>query len=120
MNCAETVVETDWAREAQAISRNIGPDLQTLLSDEEVATILALTLDWVRSHADEIPGFKRLGAYYRFRRAPFEQWLGSLDVLFQAEEVAVLLKVPKSWVEKHRPFPGTSVRTSKLFFPMKL
>jgi hypothetical protein len=37
-----------------------------------------------------------------------------------AEEVAVLLKVPKSWVEKHRPFPGTSVRTSKLFFPMKL
>jgi hypothetical protein len=98
MNCAETVVETDWTIEAPAISRNTVPVFQPLLSDEEVATILVMTVDWLRSHADEIPGFKRLGAYYRFHRVPFEQWLGSLDVLLQAEEVAVLLKVPKSWV----------------------
>jgi hypothetical protein len=98
MNCAETVIETDWASEAQAIARNTVPDYQPLLSDEEVATIVALTLDWVRSHADEIPGYKRLGAYYRFRHDPIAQWLGGLEVLLQAEEVAVLLKVPKSWV----------------------
>jgi len=98
MNCAETVVETDWAIEAPAISRNPVPVFQPLLSDEEVATILAVTNDWARSHADEIPGFIRLGAYYRFHRAPFEQWLGSLDVLLLAEEVAPLLKVPKTWI----------------------
>jgi hypothetical protein len=28
----------------------------------------------------------------------FEQWLGGLEVLLLAEEVALLLKVPKSWV----------------------
>lgn len=98
MNCAETVVETNWAFEAQPNSRNTVPVVQPLLSDEEIANILALTLDWVRSHADGIPGFKRLGAYYRFHHDPIVHWLGGLEVLLQAEAVAVLLKVPKSWV----------------------
>ncbi len=60
MNWAGSVVETDWAFEAQASSRNTVLVFQPLLSDEEVASILVLTLDWLRSHADEIPGFKRL------------------------------------------------------------
>ena len=81
MNCAEFLVETTWALEAQALSRNPVPVFRPLLSDEEVANILALTLDWVRSHADEIPGFKRLGAYYRFHQNLIAQWLGGLEDL---------------------------------------
>ena len=68
------------------------------LSDKELAAILVLTTDWVRSHAPEIPGFRRLGSYYRFCRQAVEQWLGSLDHLFVAEQVATLMKVPESWV----------------------
>jgi predicted DNA-binding transcriptional regulator AlpA len=56
------------------------------------------TLPWVRAHSSEIPGFERLGIYFRFRRNAIEQWLGSLDCLLQTEDVAKLLKVPKSWV----------------------
>ena len=113
MNCAETVVETDWAFEAQANSRNTVPVFQPLLSDEEVATILVMTVDWLRSHADEIPGFKRLGAYYRFHHDPIAQWLGGLEVLLQAEEVAVLLKVPKSWVYANADQIPGSVRLGR-------
>ncbi|MGA2535417.1 MAG: hypothetical protein ABSF53_05340 [Terracidiphilus sp.] len=68
------------------------------LSDRDLANILLLTVDWVRSHAHEIPGFSRLGSYYRFCRLAVEQWLGSLDCLFLAEQVAALAKVPESWV----------------------
>jgi hypothetical protein len=57
-----------------------------------------MTTDWVRSHAGEIPGFERLGSYFRFRSAAIEQWLGSLDRLLESHDVAALLKVPKSWV----------------------
>jgi predicted DNA-binding transcriptional regulator AlpA len=52
----------------------------------------------VRAHADEIPGLERLGMYYRFHRRAIEQWLGSLERLLVAGDVAVLLKVPTSWV----------------------
>ena len=70
----------------------------SLLSDQEVADILIMTVEWVRSHASEIPGLERLGMYYRFHRKPIEQWLGSLDRLLDADQVAALLKVPPSWV----------------------
>ncbi len=68
------------------------------LSDKELAGMLVLTTAWVRSHAREIPGFRRLGSYYRFCSQTVEQWLGSLDQLFLSEKVAALMKVPESWV----------------------
>ncbi|PSH03125.1 MAG: hypothetical protein CXZ00_13960 [Acidobacteria bacterium] len=70
----------------------------SFLSDKEVADLLVVTLEWVRAHATEIPGIERLGSYYRFRSTMIEQWLGSLDRLLEAEQVAALLKVPTSWV----------------------
>ncbi len=69
-----------------------------ILSDEEVADILVTTVEWVRAHFSEIPGHERLGMYYRVHRKPLEQWLGSLDRLLEADQVAALLKVPASWV----------------------
>jgi len=69
-----------------------------LLSDKDVADILVLTTDWVRSHSSEIPGFKRLGSYFRFCSQAVEQWLGGLDRLFIADQVAALAHVPESWV----------------------
>ena len=69
-----------------------------LLSDIELADILVMTRHWVRAHSQEIPGFERLGSYFRFRSAAIEQWLGSLDRLFEADQVSALLKVPTSWV----------------------
>ncbi|MGA3161957.1 MAG: hypothetical protein ABSC77_12135 [Terracidiphilus sp.] len=69
-----------------------------LLSDDDLAGILITTTDWVRSHAREIPGFKPLGCYFRFCSQDVEQWLGSLDPLLVAENVAELLHVPESWV----------------------
>lgn len=69
-----------------------------MLTDDDLAGILAMTTQWVRSHAREIPGFKRLGSYFRFCRRAVEQWLGSLDRLFVAERVAELMTVPESWV----------------------
>lgn len=68
------------------------------LSDKELAEVLVITSTWVRSHASEIPGFERLGSYYRFRSAAIEHWLGSLDRLLEAAQVSALLKVPASWV----------------------
>jgi hypothetical protein len=32
-----------------------------LLSDDDLAAILGMTINWIRSHARDIPGFKRLG-----------------------------------------------------------
>ena len=69
-----------------------------LLSDQEVADILIMTVEWVRAHSHEVPGLERLGMYYRFHRKPIEQWLGSLDRLLEADQVGALLKVPTSWV----------------------
>ena len=69
-----------------------------LLSDKDLADILAMTTAWVRSHAREIPGFKRLGSYFRFCRFDLEHWLGGLDRLFEAGRVSDLLGVPESWV----------------------
>jgi predicted DNA-binding transcriptional regulator AlpA len=83
------------------------PAFLPLLPDRDIAAILGMTTDWVRSHADEIPGFQRLGSYFRFCSASVEQWLGSLDPLFQVERVAELLKVPESWVYANADeFPG--------------
>jgi len=73
----------------------------SLISDGELAEILVMTVEWVRSHAGEIPGLERLGMYYRFHRTPIEQWLGSLDRLLEADQVAALLKVPSSWAYAH-------------------
>lgn len=74
------------------------PAFTPLLSDKDVANILVMTIAWVRSHTDEIPGFKRLGSYFRFSSQEVEHWLGSLDPLLEAETVATLLRVPESWV----------------------
>jgi predicted DNA-binding transcriptional regulator AlpA len=74
------------------------PAFMPLLSDKDVADILVMTVAWVRSHAEEIPGFKRLGSYFRFCSQEVEHWLGSHDQLFEAETVAKLLRVPQSWV----------------------
>jgi predicted DNA-binding transcriptional regulator AlpA len=77
------------------------------MTDSEVAAILTVTVDWVRCHAAEIPGLQRLGMYYRFHRVPLEEWLGGLDPLMSAEEVAALLKVPPSWVYANaKEIPG--------------
>lgn len=70
----------------------------SLLSDKDLADILVVTTDWVRSHSSEIPGFKRLGSYFRFCCQAVEQWLGGLDRLFIADQVAALAHVPESWV----------------------
>lgn len=69
-----------------------------LLSDDELAAILVMTIEWIRAHSSELPGLERLGMYYRFHRKPVEKWLGSLDRLLTVEQVADLLKVPASWV----------------------
>ncbi len=69
----------------------------SLLTDIDVAEHLVVTVEWVRSHADEIPGLRRLGMYYRFQCTPFELWAGR-EPLLLPEEVAGMLKVPKSWV----------------------
>ena len=66
-----------------------------LLIDDEAAELLAVGTDWVRSHAEEIPGFRPLGMYYRFHRARFQQWLGGAERLLLPDEVAKLLKVPE-------------------------
>jgi hypothetical protein len=68
------------------------------LTDDDLAGILRMTTDWVRFHAPDIPGFKRLGSYFRFSRLVVEQWLGGLEPLLEAEQVAELMLVPKSWV----------------------
>jgi hypothetical protein len=54
------------------------PRISVLLSDKDVAKILGMTVEWVRSHSEEIPGAKRLGMYYRFRSETIEKWLGGL------------------------------------------
>ena len=72
--------------------------VEPLLTDEEIASILRVATEWVRSHATEIPGFQRLGMYYRFHPRLVRDWLGSVDPLMKAEAVASMLKVPPSWV----------------------
>jgi hypothetical protein len=84
-------------QQAQPVETDV-PAFTPLLSDEEVGQILVMTVEWVRSHSTEIPGLERLGMYYRFHRKPIELWLGSLDHLLEADQVAGLLKVPTSWV----------------------
>jgi len=52
----------------------------------------------VRSHAGEIPGFKRFGSYFRFCREVVDKWLGGLEPLYDAAHASLLMGVPKSWV----------------------
>jgi len=73
----------------------------SFLSDREVAYILTMTTNWVRSHADEIPGVERLGSYYRFRSSALVHWLGSCEQVLQPEEAADMLCVPTSWIYAH-------------------
>lgn len=80
------------------LAESAATTFQPFFSDKELADVLVMTVSWVRSHASEIPGFARLGSYYRFRSSAIEQWLGSLDRLLEAEQVSALLKVPTSWV----------------------
>jgi len=78
-----------------------------LLSDEELAAILTVTVDWVRSHSNEIPGLQRFGSYYRFFVASLIEWLGSLEPLLNAEQVSPRLKVPVSWIYANaKEIPG--------------
>lgn len=85
--------------ESHPQSCNLSPTYASfLLSDEEVAAILTVTAEWVRSHANDIPGLQRLGMYYRFQAAPLTEWLGTLDPLLNSEQIAPRLKVPTSWV----------------------
>lgn len=87
---------------------SLTPAFQGLLTDEEVAAILVVAIDWVRAHAEEIPGLQRLGMYYRFHRPLVEEWLGSLETLLEADAVAAMLKVPCSWVYGHaQQIPGS-------------
>ncbi len=71
---------------------------EPLLTDREMASILGVATEWVRSHAMDIPGFERLGMYYRFHPTLVGDWLGSLDPLMKADAVASMLRVPASWV----------------------
>ena len=70
---------------------------EPLMTDLDIADALAVGKEWVRSHAEDLPGFRPLGMYYRFHRAAFERWAGS-ERLLLPDEVAKLLKVPCSWV----------------------
>jgi predicted DNA-binding transcriptional regulator AlpA len=69
-----------------------------VLSDDQLAVLLNVTREWVRSHKGEIPGFFELGVYIRFRVSDVVEWLGSLDPLWDATEVARLMQVPTSWI----------------------
>ena len=72
--------------------------LTPFLSDKEVAGILRMTREWVRNNAREIPGFLRIGAKYRFARRSVERWLGSLEPLLLAEELAALVQTTPKWI----------------------
>ena len=76
----------------------VGQVASLLLSDDDLAGILGVTTDWVRSHAGEIPGLKRFGSYLRFSREVVENWLGGLAPLLDAERASQLMAVPRSWV----------------------
>jgi len=85
---------TAWLRRQSKIKPN-SPDM---LSDYELADILIMTVGWVRAHSNELPGFERLGSYFRFRSKAIEGWLGGPERLLVAEDVAALMNVPTSWV----------------------
>ena len=80
------------------LAETVAPAFPPLLSDKDLADVLAMTTPWVRSRACEIPGFKRLGSYFLFYRQSVEQWLGGLNRLFEAAEVSTLFGVPESWI----------------------
>ena len=69
-----------------------------ILTDRQVADTLGVTVAWVRSYAKQLPGFIRIGSHYRFHRDLIVAWLGSLDRLLEAEEIAAYLQVSENWV----------------------
>src|SRR4051794_10429618 len=78
-----------------------------VLTDEQLAGLLLVKTGWVRKNATELPGHLRCGRYHRFLAAAIERWLGSLDSLLDADAIAALLKLPRSWVYAHaRELPG--------------
>lgn len=91
---------TEATRQLSAVAdlRDNDEPAISLLTDADLAAILQMTLPWVRAHAEELPGFRRLGMYFRFHRPAVAQWLGTLNPLLDAGEAAELLSVPKSWV----------------------
>lgn len=77
-------------------------DLIGALTDRELAKILAVRVQWVRSYASQIPGsFRIINNRYRFHRQAIVEWLGSLDQLLLPEQVMVLLAVRRSWLYDH-------------------
>jgi hypothetical protein len=81
----------------QIASSNHQP-LTPFLSDKDLASILRMKLPWVRSHAQEIPGLVRFDAMYRFTRRSVESWLGSLEPLLLAGELAALVHTTPKWI----------------------
>ena len=97
MNCPSESVSAKPEHLHPDFGRDLDPKA-ILLLDQQVADILRMTVDWVRDHATDIPGFERLGQYYRFRPVVLSRWLGTLECLLIADDVAKLLGVPTSWV----------------------
>lgn len=91
MECFDVVPEVRPQSELESVQ-------EAILTDRELATLLQVTRDWVRSHSADIPGLIRFGMYYRFRRADIEEWLGSVEPVWNPAEVARLMKVPLSWI----------------------
>ncbi len=53
---------------------------QELLTVDDLAVLLQVTLSWVYEHKNEIPHIK-LGKYLRFPKAEIERWIASLYAL---------------------------------------
>lgn len=68
------------------------------VTGRELATLLQVTRDWVRSHSADIPALIRFGMYYGFRRSDIEERLGSVEPVWNPAEVARLMKVALSWI----------------------
>jgi predicted DNA-binding transcriptional regulator AlpA len=92
-----TVPQHDQDSAATSIIDQLMRSDTWLLNDSEVAPLLGVGRGWVRDHADEIPGYRPLGRYYRFARGPLFDWMGGEKLLLPSE-AAKLLRVPKSWV----------------------
>ena len=81
--------------------------LYPFISDVEMAALFRKSVSWVREHGKEIPGHQQLTTSYRFRREPVIEWLGGLEELLDAEQIAYVLQVPACWIEANaRSIPG--------------
>ena len=73
--------------------------LYPFISDVEMAALFRKSVSWVREHGKEIPGHQQLTTSYRFRREAVIAWLGGLEELLDAEQVAYVLQAPAPWIE---------------------